>query len=112
MSEVNTMPHVFKPSVRFAVFLCLGCAGALHAEDAATTPSSGTTPANSDSLEEVVVHGVLLEDQVSPLQRKVSSVLGLELSVLDTPRSVTEINAAQIRDESIVDVTEIGRAHV
>jgi outer membrane receptor for monomeric catechols len=106
MSEVNTMSHVFKRSVRFAVFLCLGSVGALHAEDATTPPAPGTTPANSDSLEEVVVHGVLLEDQVSPLQRKVSSVLGLEMSVLDTPRSVTEINAAQIRDESIVDVTD------
>src|SRR6202043_2957014 len=34
------------------------------------------------------------------------SVFGLELSVLDTPRAVTEINAAQIRDQSIVDVTD------
>ena len=52
------------------------------------------------------MRGVSLEDQVSPLQRRVSSVLGLEMSVLDTPRSVTEINLAQIRDESIVDVTD------
>jgi hypothetical protein len=28
------------------------------------------------------------------------------MSALDTPRSVTEINAAQIRDESIIDVTD------
>jgi catecholate siderophore receptor len=60
----------------------------------------------SDNLEEIVVKGVNLEDQVSPLQRKVTSVFGLELSVLDTPRAVTEINAAQIRDQSIVDVTD------
>src|SRR5580698_1725796 len=100
------MSHVFKRSVGFAVFFCLSSAGTLHAEDAASTASASVTPANSDSLEEVVVRGVSLEDQVSPLQRKVSSVLGVELSVLDTPRSVTEINAAQIRDESIVDVTD------
>ncbi len=74
----------------------------LHAETAA--PSTPAT--NSDSLEEVVVKGVNLEDQVSPLQRKVTSVFGVELSVLDTPRAVTEINAAQIRDQSIVDVTD------
>ena len=94
MSEVNTMTPTFKRSVGLAVFLCLGSAGALHAEDAPSTPAPADTPANSDSLEEVVVRGVSLEDQVSPLQRKVSSVLGLEMSVLDTPRSVTEINAA------------------
>jgi len=76
--------------------------GASAAPDAAATEGA----ANSDSLEEVVVRGVSLEDQVSPLQRRVSSVLGLEMSVLDTPRSVTEINLAQIRDESIVDVTD------
>jgi catecholate siderophore receptor len=106
MSEVNTMTPTFKRSVGLAVFLCLSSTGALHAEDAAGTPAPADTPVNSDSLEEVVVRGVSLEDQVSPLQRKVSSVLGLEMSVLDTPRSVTEINAAQIRDESIVDVTD------
>jgi outer membrane receptor protein involved in Fe transport len=100
------MSHVFKRSAGFALIFFLSSAGTLHAEDAASTASSSVTPANSDSLEEVVVRGVSLEDQVSPLQRKVSSVLGVELSVLDTPRSVTEINAAQIRDESIVDVTD------
>lgn len=85
-----------------AAALYLIASTGLHAETAA--PSTPAT--NSDSLEEVVVKGVNLEDQVSPLQRKVTSVFGLELSVLDTPRAVTEINAAQIRDQSIVDVTD------
>jgi catecholate siderophore receptor len=85
-----------------AAALYLTASTGLHAETAA--PS--TPPTNSDSLEEVVVQGVNLEDQVSPLQRKVTSVFGVELSVLDTPRAVTEINAAQIRDQSIVDVTD------
>jgi catecholate siderophore receptor len=80
--------------------------GVLHAEPAANTAPTGGAASGSDALEEIVVKGVSLEDQVSPLQRRVSSVLGLEMSVLDTPRSVTEINAAQMRDESIVDVTD------
>ena len=68
------------------------------------TPSP--TPSDVDVLEKVVVSGVPLEDQVSPLQRPVSAVLGIDMSVLDLPRSVTEINSAQIRDESIIDVTD------
>jgi outer membrane receptor for monomeric catechols len=98
-----------KKQVSSAVALCLGYLGVLHAQ---TTPSADAPGAaagggsGTDQLEEVVVKGVLLEDQVSPLQRRVTSVLGLEVSVLDTPRSVTEINAAQIRDESIIDVTD------
>src|SRR5579884_1999528 len=107
------MTHAFKQYVGFAL-LSLACAGTLHTADAATVsadaadagPGGGTGSGDSDLLEEVVVKGVQLEDQVSPLQRRVSSVLGLELSVLDTPRSVTEINTAQMRDESIVDVTD------
>jgi len=102
---VITMTYAFKKYLGFAAFACLAW-GAPHIASAADAASSGDTPANSDSLEEVVVRGVSLEDQVSPLQRRVSSVLGLEMSVLDTPRSVTEINLAQIRDESIVDVTD------
>lgn len=30
----------------------------------------------------------------------------MDLSVLDTPRAATEINAAQMRDQSIVGVTD------
>jgi len=94
--------HRFLGLVASSCLVAAAPYGASAAPDAAATEGA----ANSDSLEEVVVRGVSLEDQVSPLQRRVSSVLGLEMSVLDTPRSVTEINLAQIRDESIVDVTD------
>src|SRR5262249_25648550 len=85
---------------------CFLLARGAQADTAPTTPPAGGSSSGTNVLEEVVVSGVSLEDQVSPLQRKVSSVLGLEISVLDTPRSVTEINSAQIRDESIIDVTD------
>jgi catecholate siderophore receptor len=96
-----------------AALLCLCTAGVAQADTATATeaaaPATEGTTNGTEVLEEVVVQGVKLEDQVSPLQRKVSSVLGLELSVLDTPRSVTEINAAQMRDQSIVDVTDFAK---
>jgi outer membrane receptor for monomeric catechols len=100
------MSHAPKRYLVFAAALCLTGAGRLEAAEATAAPPSGGSSNGTDVLEEVVVTGVALEDQVSPLQRRVSSVLGIELSVLDTPRSVTEINAAQIRDESIIDVTD------
>ena len=100
-------------STKYALLtaLCLNSPSVLLADPAA--PATAVTPATlaagSDNLEEVVVKGVNLEDQVSPLQRKVTSVFGVELSVLDTPRAVTEINAAQMRDQSIVDVTDFSK---
>jgi outer membrane receptor protein involved in Fe transport len=105
------MSHKSKRYAVIVAVLWLSSTGIAEADNAnapaATSP--GGTAAGTDSLEEVVVEGVKLEDQVSPLQRKVSSVLGLELSVLDTPRAVTEINAAQMRDQSIVDVTDFAK---
>jgi hypothetical protein len=108
--------------------LALSLAGALSGQTVSPPPAAGTTttttttttegamtptttPGSSavDVLEKVVVSDVPLEDQVSPLQRPVSSVIGLDISILDVPRSVTEINSAQIRDESIMDVTDFDK---
>jgi catecholate siderophore receptor len=82
------------------------------AAGAAMTPTTTTTSPSAsavDVLEKVVVNDVPLEDQVSPLQRPVSSVIGIDMSILDLPRAVTEINSAQIRDDSIVDVTDFDK---
>ena len=101
------MNHATQKCVGIALAVSLAAVARTQAQtvaDARTGSSNGT-----DVLEEVVITGVLLEDQVSPLQRRVSSVLGLEMSVLDTPRAVTEINSAQIRDESIIDVTDFAK---
>jgi catecholate siderophore receptor len=92
-----------------AAILSLFAASVSQADTTTADAAAGGGSSATDTLEEVVVQGVKLEDQVSPLQRKVSSVLGVELSVLDTPRSVTEINAAQMRDQSIVDVTDFAK---
>src|SRR5450631_2034050 len=105
LGHSNVVTHAVLKCVGMTALLFFAFSGELEAA-AAMGAASGGGSSGTDSLEEIVVKGVLLEDQVSPLQRRVTSVLGLELSVLDTPRSVTEINAAQIRDESIIDVTD------
>src|SRR5882672_2833610 len=99
------MTHESTKYALLTAALCLSSPGVLLADPAA--PAALAT--GSDNLEEIVVKGVNLEDQVSPLQRKVTSVFGLQLSVLDTPRAVTEINAAQMRDQSIIDVTDFSK---
>jgi len=99
------MTHITGKGMAVAAALSAAYASAAWAQTAATAGSSSGTGV----LEEVVVKGVSLEDQVSPLQRPVSGVLGLEMSVLDTPRAVTEINAAQLRDESIITVTDFDK---
>jgi catecholate siderophore receptor len=100
--QASARDHLVRRTV--ALVLALSSLGvtAARAEDAAA-------PANDDSLTEVVVVGVRLEDQVSPLQRRINSVLGLDMSILDLPRSVTAINAAQIRDQSVISVTDFSK---
>ncbi|MEP7312940.1 MAG: TonB-dependent receptor [Pseudomonadota bacterium] len=91
-----------KSSIALSTSLGFAFASGLQAQ----APPAATSVTSSDSLTEVVVTGVRLEDQVSPLQRRISSVLGLDLSILDVPRAVSAINAAQIRDNSIISVTD------
>ncbi|MDB6102616.1 MAG: hypothetical protein JWO52_2615, partial [Gammaproteobacteria bacterium] len=79
-NTINTMTHAFRQYLCFAIVLCLACTTRLRAETSADDASPGGSSRGTDVLEEVVVKGVKLEDQVSPLQRRVSSVLGLELS--------------------------------
>src|SRR5258708_40248801 len=99
------MTHESTKYALLTVALCLSPPSVLLADPAA--PATAATPATlatgSDNLEAIVVKVVNLEDQVSPLQRKVTSVFGLQLSVLDTPGAATDINAAQSPDPSIID---------
>jgi outer membrane receptor for monomeric catechols len=119
------MNYVLRKCPRAILALGVAGVGALSAQTvsqpaASTTTTTTTTtagatmtpapsPSEVDVLEKVVVSDVPLEDQVSPLQRPVSSVIGIDMSILDLPRSVTEINSAQIRDESILDVTDFSK---
>ncbi len=70
-------------------------------------PSNNASSADPTSADRVIVESVLPVDRVSPLERPISSVYGTDLSILDTPRTVTAINSAQQRDLSIEQVTDL-----
>jgi len=99
--QASAKDHLVRRTVAFTLAASALLAASAHADDAA--------PTDDDSLTEVVVSGVRIEDQVSPLQRRISSVTGLDMSILDLPRSVTAINAAQIRDQSVISVTDFSK---
>ncbi|MGA2017260.1 MAG: TonB-dependent receptor plug domain-containing protein [Opitutaceae bacterium] len=117
---MNNCPRILPCAI---LALCLASEGTLSGQAVSPPPATSTTPPETKTvtpttssstsgvsmLEKVVVSDVPLEDQVSPLQRPVSSVIGLDMSILDLPRSVIEINSAQIRDESIIDVTDLDK---
>lgn len=117
---MNNCPRILPCAI---LALCLASEGTLSGQAVSPPPAASTTPPETKTvtptttsstsgvsmLEKVVVSDVPLEDQVSPLQRPVSSVIGLDMSILDLPRSVIEINSAQIRDESIIDVTDLDK---
>ena len=69
------------------------------------TPNDASS-ADATSADRVIVQDILPVDRVSPLERPISSVYGTDLSIQDTPRSVTAINSAQQRDLSIEQVTD------
>ena len=77
------MTHESTKYALLTAALCLNSPSVSLADPAA--PTTAATPATlatgSDNLEEIVVKGVNLEDQVSPLQRKVTSLFGLHANV-------------------------------
>jgi hypothetical protein len=62
----------YKRDSALSFILCLLCARGAQADTATATAPAGGGSSGTSVLEEVVVSGVSLEDQVSPLQRKVS----------------------------------------
>jgi iron complex outermembrane recepter protein len=88
--------------------LCLGAGCALlKAQSASPSPASGS--ATEQSLNQITVTAVPPEDQVVPTARPISSVLGQDMSVVDTPRSVSVITRAQLEDRQIFSVQDLGQ---
>jgi hypothetical protein len=98
-----------------------GLTGSLWAQDAtkpaappATPPAdtSSSTPAPGEKvteLEKFTVSEVPLEQQVLPTVRPISSVLGDDRSILDTPRSVSSVNAAWMKDREVKNAMDLGQ---
>ena len=79
--------------------------GMLFAQTTTTAPTSdGVTV-----LDKFVIKDVALEDQIMPTVRPVSSVLGDDRSIIDTPRSVSAISKElmqQVRIRSVTDFSQ------
>ncbi len=61
------------------------------------------------TLDELLVTGIPLEETVLPTVRPVSSALGTDANVLDTPRAVSTITKAQLEARQIDDVNSLGQ---
>ncbi len=73
--------------------------------DAATAPSGSAasqTQETGSQLQKVVVKGVAPEANILPI-RPTTSVTGIEATVKDTPRSITEISREQLKNDVVTD---------
>lgn len=80
--------------------LTLACAVSARAADApvATAPKGSST-----EVSEVVVNGIPFKETVLPTRLSTSSVYGLDLGVLDTPRNSTLLSTTQLETLNIQD---------
>ena len=60
-------------------------------------------------LETFTVTDVPVGEQILPTVRPVGSVLGEEMSVIDLPRSVTQVNQAWMQDRQVTDAMDLGQ---
>ncbi len=59
------------------------------------------------TLDEFIVKGVAYDDSINPLARSVTSLFGDRRNILDTPRGVSLVNEALLRDRGVESVDEI-----
>jgi len=106
--------------VALSALISSGPQGALFAESAdATSATTTTTPtqvalATAASskvhvMEKFTVKGVADEDQIMPTVRPISSVMGDERNILDTPRSVSTISKELMEQVRITSVTDFSQ---
>ncbi|HEY5753568.1 MAG TPA: TonB-dependent receptor [Chthoniobacterales bacterium] len=84
-----------------ALSLLLVCCNKAAAQDAAAD--------STNTLDEMLVEGLPADETVLPTVRPVSSVLGTDANVLNTPRSVSTITKAQLEARQIDDVNTLGQ---
>jgi outer membrane receptor protein involved in Fe transport len=97
--------QTYKPKLHLrAALLATLCTGGLTGTLSAQTTSEPITV-----LEKFVIKDVASEDQIMPTIRPVSSVLGDDRNVLDTPRSVSSISKELMEQVRIHSVTEFSQ---
>lgn len=97
------------------LLLAAALTGPLRAQTAATN-STDSTDSNLKvasgpvtQLEKFTVSEVPLQDQVLPTVRPISSVYGDDLSIIDTPRSVSSVNKAWMQDRQVKNAMDFGQ---
>jgi outer membrane receptor for monomeric catechols len=108
------MNHTSNYRTRLGVLLL--CAGGLlgssfaRAADAPATPATPTADTGPvTELAKMTVSEVPLDEQVLPTVRPIGSILGDDVSIIDTPRSVSSVNAAWMKDRQIKNAMDFGQ---
>ena len=83
----------------FALGLALAIVTPAHAETSAS-PADAT---ENVEVQEIVVNGVPFHETVLPTRLPATSSLGLDLNVMDTPRSATLLSATQLQTVNVSD---------
>ena len=83
-----------------AVGLALALAVPAHAEAAADAAAKPDAPTE---VQEVIVNGVPQHETVLPTRLQATSALGLDIGVMETPRSTTLVSSAQLQTLNITD---------
>lgn len=109
-----------KPILNVALGACLALisASAVHAQTStnstvtptpatapAPTTTSTTAPAAQGTMSTIVVTGSI-EGSVLPTDTPVGSVFGNDMSVQDTPRTVTQVSSQLLKDENIQNLSD------
>jgi outer membrane receptor protein involved in Fe transport len=76
-----------------------------------TAPTTDTSDANGPitELARMTVSEVPLDQQVLPTVRPISSILGDNMSIIDTPRSVSSVNQAWMDDRQVKNAMDFGQ---
>ncbi len=114
---LNQTPMNYQRSLltRFGGLLALGSVlGApLLAQTTTTTVTTATTTTTATgpvtTLAAMTVSDVPLSDQILPTVRPIGDVMGDGQSILDTPRSVSSINEAWMKDRMVKNAMDFGQ---
>jgi outer membrane receptor for monomeric catechols len=72
-----------------------------------TPPSAGSTDVTT--LEKYTVSDVPVSEQVLPTVRPIGDVMGDDRSIIDTPRSVSSVNEAWMKDRMVKNAMDFGQ---
>jgi iron complex outermembrane receptor protein len=84
-------------------FLAIGLALAIVTPAHAETSAPAADATENAEVQEIVVNGVPFHETVLPTRLPATSSLGLDLNIMDTPRSATLLSATQLQTVNVSD---------